>query len=237
MKKPVIAPATYAKLKKFATAGGKIANLGIILGTDSGAVITAYLDHMKANDKALHKSWGSKYAPPDVEEDEDDDPTAGLSDDDEDPTAGLEEETVTTPEPAPPVARKSTSAPKSASRYSEATAGLDDLFPATGKGVMVTTDEDGGGINVPVGTSMHIPEKFRLRNADGTDTILEVFSRSPKFGYIVRVPVPTDMRTLTIGGNPVELDLLTLRRDPDGMTEVGGKRYSNSKLIAAVELS
>ena len=81
-----------------------------------------------------------------------------------------------------------------------------------------------------------IPEKFRLRKSDGTDVNLEVFSKSPKFGYILRVPVPTDMRTVTVAGREVTLDLLALQNDPDGVTTVwDGKIVANSKLINLIK--
>ena len=220
-----VTTAAYNKLKKFAASGGSPSMIGTLIGSLKESDIQAHLKHMKATDPALYKSWGSKYsAPADEPEDEEDiDVDAMLAEDDEDDT----------PATAPPAK------PAPAAKKKEATKGLDDLFdeePATSKGVMVTVDEDGGGMNVPVGTSMHIPEKFRLRNADGTDTTLEVFSRSAKFGYIVRIPVPTDMRTITIGDTSYQVDLLALRRDPDGMTELGGKKRANSKLALLAEM-
>lgn len=131
---------------------------------------------------------------------------------DDDPTADLEDDDDPTAnlddeEPAPPAPRKEVAAPA---------APPSDEVQIDGKGY---------------------PPKFRLRKPDGTDVDLEVFSKSPKFGFIVRVPVPSDIRTITIAGKPAQVDLLALRRDPDGITEVNGKKVGNSKLIAAAELA
>ncbi len=222
MKNPAVNIATYRKLVKFGNASGSPGLIGTVIGTVDGEVIQSYLSEMKSKDAALYKQWGSKWKP---EEDDDDieDPATTLEDDDIDPTADLEDE------PPPPPAKK------------EATVGLDDLFAtpvSTAKNnVQVGIDREGNGFALAAGTSTSIPESFRLRNPDGTTTILEVFSRSAKYGYIVRVPVVTDMRTVTVAGQPAEVDLLELRRDPDGMTEINGKRIGNSKLIAVIELS
>jgi hypothetical protein len=117
---------------------------------------------------------------------------------------------------------------------------LDDVEeedePPKPQKVMSTVNGEGKGVNLVPGISTAIPEEFTLRNLDGTSTKLELFSRSPKFGYHLRIPVPSDVRSLQIGSNSFEVDLLPLKRDPDGTTELGGKRYANSKLLAVAEV-
>lgn len=202
----------YRKLVKFGTGNGSPSMIGTVIGVTDDAVIRKYLAHMQATDSALYKKWGSKWAP---EEDEDmEDPTANLEDDDE------QEEAL----PPPPVKKQ---------KKAEATKGLDTLMADDEPPVPAKPA-------VPVGSTVidgrSYPDQFKLRGANGLDTPLEVFSKSEKWGVILRVPVPTDMRKVLLPGGEVELDLLALRRDPDGMTTLNGKKYSNSKLIAAAEL-
>lgn len=206
-----INPSAYKKLVEFAQKGGNVQNIGTIIGSLDEKVIAAHLALLKKDNATLWKKWGSKYRP----EEEEDDPTAGLTDDgEEDPTAGLTDD-----EPAPPPV-------KPAARKKEATKGLDSL-------ALDGDAPDGKQITI---NGKNYPEQFKLRKPNGETIELEVFSKSPSWGFMLRVPVPTDMRTLTLGGKPVQVDLLELRRDPDGLTEVGGKKYANSKLIAAAEL-
>lgn len=208
MKPIVLDPARYKKLLRFATASGDLEVIGTILGTVDDNVIAAYLEELKDKDHALWKKWGSQWQPEGAalppQEGEAGPAPDPFDDDDEDDLIG-----ESAPPPAPVVARPAVSRPK----------------------VTVSVAADGEGIVVPPGVSTAIPERFRLRQANGTDIALEVFSRG-KFGYILRVPVPTDMRTVLIKGKSVEVDLLALRRDPAGIT--GG--VANSKLIAAAEL-
>ena len=79
--------------------------------------------------------------------------------------------------------------------------------------------------------------RIRLRDADGLLHETEVFSHSGQFGYIVQIPVPKDLRTVYIKGQPVEVDFLELQRAPEGNTVVNGLPVSNQKLITLAELA
>lgn len=215
MKKSPVAAATYKRLVDFASKKGSISLIATVISNSDPAVIQAYLEHMKQTDLALYKTWARGYKPPAAEPEEEDD-------DDDDDLLG----------PVAPV-RKSKTAPPG----EEDTAGLDELLsPPAQKKVMRTVTAENNPVNLVPGVTTPIPEKFKLRQPDGTTVELEAFSRHPVHGYFLRHILPKDERTFHIGGKPVTLDLLPLRRDPDGMTTVNGKSYSNSKLLAAAEL-
>lgn len=80
-----------------------------------------------------------------------------------------------------------------------------------------------------------IPEKFHLRTGDGETVDLECFSKHPRHGYYLRIPVPSDMREVTIKGHTFTVDYLAVQRDPDGITRVDGVNHSNKKISAVIE--
>lgn len=230
MKKPAVQPAIYKKVVKFLTSGGSARMLGTVIGSLDEKTIAVYVDHLKATDPALYKKAGLGKAAKPEPEDDDEDPTADLEDID-DPTADLGED-----DPPPPPREKTQVKEKTGKK--EKTAGLDSLFdgkdtPAAKEGNAVVTEASEGMMIID---GKEYPMKFRLRGANGLDTELEVFSKSPRWGVIVRIPVPSDIRKILLPGGEVEVDLLVLKRDSDGMTTLNGKKYSNSKLIAAAEL-
>lgn len=208
MKKSPVAAATYKRLVDFASKKGSISLIATVISNSDPAVIQAYLEHMKQNDPALYKTWARGYKPPAAEPEEEDDDLLG---------------------PVKPPVRKSKTAPPG----EEDTAGLDELLsPPAQKKVMRTVTTENNPVNLVPGVTTPIPEKFKLRQPDGTTVELEVFSRHPVHGYFLRHILPKDIRTLIIKGKPMEVDLLPLRRDPDGMTN----GIANSKLLAAAEL-
>lgn len=74
---------------------------------------------------------------------------------------------------------------------------------------------------------------YRLRNKDGQLVPLEFFSSHPVHGVTLIMPEPKDIRSVTLRGKTFDVDLVSLRRDPDGMTE----GFANSKLLVVAEMN
>lgn len=91
-----------------------------------------------------------------------------------------------------------------------------------------TIQHTGGGANVPA-TGRN--ERARFKNEDGHMVELETLSYSDKWGTVYVLKEEKELVTVTVKGQPVEVDLVKLRRDPDGMTN----GYANSKLMILAE--
>lgn len=111
--------------------------------------------------------------------------------------------------------------------------------PAKGGAIVIQHEEDESTtIKEAVGllgqkVTVPAPEtSYRLKDKDGQLHPLEVFSNTPR-GIIFIVPEPKDIRSVTLRGKTFDVDLVSLRRDPDGMTE----GFANSKLLVVAEMN